>query len=53
MQLTTEDNQPTKRQSLGKKTKTTKKSGKLKSLGTDQSVSMLHAIGRIFNPKCE
>lgn len=40
--------------STGKSTKKTKKStkGKLKSLGTDENVSVLHTLGRVMNPKC-
>lgn len=33
-----------------KKAKNTKKA-KLKSLGTDENVTVLHALGRVFNPK--
>lgn len=50
-QLITQDNLTAKKTPTAKKIKG-KKSAKLKSLGTDESVSMLHAIGRIFNPKC-
>lgn len=35
-----------------KKGKYTKKA-KLKSLGVDENVTVLHALGRVFNPKCE
>lgn len=38
-----------------KRTKNTKytKQSKLKSMGTDENITMLHALGRVFNPKCE
>lgn len=29
------------------------KKAKLKCLGTDENVTVLHALGRVFNPKCE
>lgn len=35
-----------------KKSKTTKKN-KFKSLGCDESVTVMHALGRVFNPKCK
>lgn len=34
-----------------KKSKNQKRS-KLKSLGTDENITVLHALGRVFNPKC-
>lgn len=35
-----------------KKSKNAKKN-KLKSLGTDENITVLHALGRVFNPKCK
>lgn len=35
-----------------KKTKTSKK-GKFKHLGCDENVSVVHALGRVMNPKCK
>lgn len=29
------------------------KKSKLKSLGTDENITVLHALGRVFNPKCK
>lgn len=34
-----------------KKAKTSK--SKLKSLGTDENITVLHALGRVMNPKCK
>ncbi|XP_031625363.1 cell cycle checkpoint protein RAD17 [Contarinia nasturtii] len=48
--LTQAFNESTKGSSRAKKTKVTKKT-KLKSLGTDENVTVLHALGRVFNPK--
>ncbi|XP_055326402.1 cell cycle checkpoint protein RAD17-like [Sitodiplosis mosellana] len=43
---------PVQSLNLNKKTKNTKKSkSKLKSLGTDENITVLHALGRVFNPK--
>lgn len=33
-------------------TKSTGKKRKLKSVGCDESITLFHALGRVFNPKC-
>lgn len=36
-----------------KSTSRTKKASKLQSLGCDETITMMHALGRVLNPKCE
>lgn len=33
--------------------KTTKQSKKFKTIGSDETVTMFHSIGRVLNPKCK
>lgn len=40
-------------QSTSQKSRTKKTEKKLKSIGKDESLTMMHAIGRVFNPKCK
>lgn len=40
-----EDGKPSSRKKKGQST--------LKSVGRDESVTMMHALGRVFNPKCK
>lgn len=35
-----------------KKTKS-KNSNKIKSIGTDESITLMHGLGRVLNPKCK
>lgn len=42
-----------KNSNASQKTKSKKTEKKLKSIGKDESVTMMHAIGRVFNPKCK
>lgn len=39
--------------SSSQKSRSKKSEKKLKSIGKDESVTMMHAIGRVFNPKCK